>query len=73
MTRPTGAALAKRLVSADKLRFDGLLDHVRAIVAGAEMFEPKDRRKIITKADKLWVELRSARKRQLYAAEAARH
>jgi hypothetical protein len=51
----------------DKARFDSLLDHVRAIVAGAEMFDPKDRRKIVTKADKLWVELRNARKRQLRA------
>jgi hypothetical protein len=45
-----------------------LLDHVRAVVAGAEMFDPKDRRKIVTKADKLGTELRNARKRQLLAA-----
>jgi hypothetical protein len=48
-------------------RFNGLLDHVRAIVARAEMFDPRDRRKIVTKADKLWTELRSARKRQSIA------
>ena len=51
----------------DKLRFDGLLDHVRAIVAGANMFDPKTQMKIDTKADKLWTELRAARKRQLLA------
>jgi hypothetical protein len=27
----------------DKLRFDGLLDHLRAAVAGADMFDPKTR------------------------------
>lgn len=52
---------------ADKLRFDRLLNHVRRIVAGAEMFDPKDRKKIVTKADKLWTELRNARKRQVLA------
>jgi hypothetical protein len=50
---------------ADKLRFERLLNHVRRVVAGANMFDPKDRRRIITRADKLWVELRNARKRQV--------
>jgi hypothetical protein len=50
-----------------RVQFNGLLDHVRAVVAGAEMFDPKDRRKIVTKADKLWAELRKARKLQLIA------
>jgi len=55
-----------------RAQFNGLLDHVRAVVAGAEMFDPKDRRKIVTKADKLWTELRNARKRQLLAEWAVR-
>jgi hypothetical protein len=54
-------------VGADKARFDSLLDHVRAIVAGASMFDPKSQRKIGTQADKLWTELRNARKRQVLA------
>jgi hypothetical protein len=49
----------------DKARFNALLDHVRAVVAGADMFDPRTRRKICTKADKLWTELRNARKRQI--------
>jgi hypothetical protein len=52
-------------VGADKARFDALLAHVRAVVAGAEMFDAKTQKKIGTKADKLWTELRNARKRQL--------
>jgi hypothetical protein len=52
---------------ADKLRFDRMLSHVRRIAAGAEMFEPKERRKILTRTQALWSELRSARKRQLLA------
>jgi hypothetical protein len=52
-------------VGEDKARFDGLLDHVRAIVAGASMFDPKTRKKIGGQADKLWTELRNARKRQV--------
>jgi hypothetical protein len=51
----------------DKVRFDHLLNHVRRVVANAAMFDAKDRRKIETKADKLWVELRKARKLQLIA------
>jgi hypothetical protein len=54
---------------ANKARFDSLLEHVRAIVAGAAMFDAKTRRKIGTKADKLFAELRNARKRQLLAGE----
>jgi hypothetical protein len=50
-----------------KVRFDRMLDHVRAVVTGAAMFDPKTRRKIVTKADKLWTELRNARKRQILA------
>jgi hypothetical protein len=52
----------------DRLRFDRLLNHVRRVVAGADMFDPKSRRKIVTKADKLWTELRNVRKRQLLRA-----
>lgn len=55
-------------MATDKVRFDRLLNHVRRVAAGADMFDPKDRKKIITKADKLWTELRNARKRQLLAA-----
>jgi hypothetical protein len=51
-----------------RIQFEGLLDHVRAIVAGADMFDPKTRKKIVTKADKLWTELRNARKRQVLQA-----
>lgn len=53
---------------ADKARFDRMLNHVRRIVASASMFDPKDRKKIVTKADHLWQELRSARKRQVLKA-----
>lgn len=55
-------------VGADKAHFDSLLDHVRAIVSGAGMFDPKTRMKIGAKADKLWAELRNGRKRQLLEA-----
>jgi hypothetical protein len=55
-------------VGADKARFDSLLDHVRAIVSGAGMFDPKTRMKIGAKADKLWAALRNGRKRQLLVA-----
>jgi hypothetical protein len=51
----------------DEVHFNGMLDRVRAIVAGAGAFDPNTRRKIVTKADKLWVELRNARKRQVLA------
>jgi hypothetical protein len=56
----------------DKLRFDRLLNHVRRVVVGAEMFDPKSRRKIVTKADKHWAELRNARKRQVLSEQAVR-
>jgi hypothetical protein len=55
-------------VGADKARFDSLLDHVRAIVSGAEMFDPKTRMKIGAKADMLLAELHNGRKRQLLVA-----
>jgi hypothetical protein len=51
----------------DKANFNGMLDHVRAFVAGADMFDTKARKKIVTKADKLWTELRNARKRPVLA------
>jgi hypothetical protein len=56
----------------DKVQFERMLDRVRGIVAGAEMFDPRSRRKIVTNADKLWTELRNARKRQLLAGWAVR-
>jgi hypothetical protein len=59
-----GAAMSR----AESVRFDRLLNHVRHVVAGAEMFEPRSRRKIITKADHLWQELRKARKLQVAAS-----
>ena len=49
----------------DKVRFERMLNHVRHVVKGAEMFDSRTRRKIATKADALWTELRNARKRQL--------
>lgn len=55
-----------------KIRFDRMLDHVRAIAAGASMFDPSTQPKIVTKADKLWTELRNARKRQVLAEQAVR-
>jgi len=50
-----------------KVRFDRMLNHVRAIVAGSAMFDPRTQRRIVTKADKLWTELRNARERQVLA------
>jgi hypothetical protein len=48
-----------------KVRFDRMLNRVRAIVAGAGMFDPRTQRKIVAWADKLSAELRNARKRQV--------
>lgn len=53
----------------ESVRFDSLLNHVRRVAAGAGMFEPKDRKKIVAKADALWTELRNARKRQVLREE----
>jgi hypothetical protein len=58
-------------IDRDRVRFERMLNHVRRVVAGADMFDPSTRRKICTKADKLWVELRNARKRQVLAKSAA--
>jgi hypothetical protein len=55
----------------DKIRFDRLLNHVRRVVAGASMFDPKTQKRIGARADKLWTELRNARKRQLLADDEA--
>jgi hypothetical protein len=52
-------------VGTDKARFDSLLNYVRAIVAGAGMFDTETRKKIGREADKLWTALRNARKAQL--------
>lgn len=57
---------------ADKIRFDRMVDHLRAIGASAEkMFDSRTYKKIVTKADKLLTELRNARKRQLQADDEA--
>ena len=45
-------------------RFDRI-NNVRRVVAGAAMFYPETRAKIGTRADKLWTELRVARKHLL--------
>ena len=47
----------------DQVRFNGLLYHVRAIIAGARYFESKAQMKILKQADKFLTELRDARKR----------
>jgi hypothetical protein len=49
----------------DKVSFEH--HHMRAIVAGTAMFDPKTQRKIVAKTGGLWLELRNARKRQLLA------
>jgi hypothetical protein len=54
----------------DRIRYARMLNHVQRIVAGASMFDPRTQRKIVTKADKLWTELRNARKRQVLAEQA---
>jgi len=64
--------MEREMARNDKVRFERLLNHVRRIVVGAEMFDPRTRKKIVTKADKLWTELRDARKRQVLAEQAVR-
>jgi hypothetical protein len=54
-------------IGTDKVLFHALLDHVRAVVAGAEMFDAKAQKKIGREADKLWTALRSAKKLQVMA------
>jgi hypothetical protein len=56
----------------DRVRFNGMLDHVRAIVASAGTFDPKSRNRISASVDRFWTELRNARKRQVLAEQALR-
>jgi hypothetical protein len=48
-------------------RFNALVEQLRAVVSGCEMFGPRVQKKIITRADKVLAEMRKARKLQVLA------
>lgn len=55
-----------------KLRYKRMRNHLRHVLAGAEMFDAKSRRKILTRTESLFTEIRHAFKWQQWREKPTR-